>query len=115
MSQTVNPEARVGRRGEQKRRWDRENSTGKCACGRPRARSANRCQECIDLERREHRETVEALWAEGATTVEIRESLGIRSFSASAYRAHGYNLPRRITLGPGRWRWADERGDDAPK
>lgn len=42
-------ERRVGRRADQKRRWDRENRAT-CRCGRKMDRQASRCAECVAVE-----------------------------------------------------------------
>lgn len=41
-----NPEARVGARAEQKRRWDDENLYDRCSCGRRKAARNELCNEC---------------------------------------------------------------------
>ena len=75
----ISPERRVGRRGEQKRRWDRENRA-RCRCGGPVTRGAGLCRICENIERAQLKarkwNEIRDLWLAGLTLVEIGERLG---------------------------------------
>lgn len=98
MSQIVGPESRVGKRAEQKRRWDREHLHDPCPeCGGPKCRHNARCINCAEDHRARRRALIERMWAEGATIREIREAIGSPGWSAGVHRSRGWNLPHRRT------------------
>lgn len=95
-------ESRVGARGEQKRRWDRENLLT-CACGRSMTRQAQRCTACDRAAKAASRDErcrrIEAWWAEGVSMLAISARLGWAKNTLAGemdwMRHHGYSLPHR--------------------
>lgn len=95
-------EARTGVRGEQKRRWDRENMLS-CACGNLIWRHNERCWECETRRRYESRAVresdIQALWLAGLSLREIAARLGTTEGTISAtmgrMRKAGVDLPYR--------------------
>lgn len=84
MSQTVSPEARVGRRAHQKRRWDRENYVPSTARRDSRDARYRRIQD---------------LWAGGYLLTEIADELettkGTVADAMQRMRREGWDLPYR--------------------
>jgi hypothetical protein len=107
-------ERRVGKRGEQKRRWDLENRRPCVDCGGLVYRPHARCARCRDIARRTQREQrrirIAALWNDGATLRGIAEALDSTPPSIgvemAAMRKAGWALPYRRTgpAQPGKYR-----------
>lgn len=97
------PEQRVGVRGAQKRRWDRENRSACVDCGVSCARDASRCATCHKLHGAARRHArwarIAALWNDGATMPSIAAAVGTTkktlSVEMSDMRAAGWWLPYR--------------------
>ena len=98
-------EVRLGRRAEQKRRWDNENGRDRCACG---AMSwGTRCRRCADRERREgrlaKRREIQRRWLAGepvaAIAAALRTSPGAIGVEMARMRAEGWELPHRRRRG----------------
>ena len=97
--QSYSPEARVGKRAEQKRKWDSEHRYKPCPrCGAPRSRDKQMCLRCRTAERRRLQPLIERLWAEGQTIREIRAATGVSAFTPGPYRKDGWNLPYRYRV-----------------
>jgi hypothetical protein len=97
-------EKRIGRRGDQKRRWDRDNRE-RCRCGEPMWQ-ADRCRECFERERDDatfaRRQTIAGLFNDGASLKAIAEFMDSTVASIGVelvrMRRDGWNVPPR---GPG--------------
>jgi hypothetical protein len=106
MSATT-PEQRVGKRGEQKRRWDRENNRGECEiCGAATWKLANRCgRHDVQHDRawRRKREIVQRYKA-GESLRQIGEAVGSTANAVQAdisrWRSAGDDIPYRYSVGP---------------
>lgn len=93
---------REGKRGERKRRWDREHQKV-CRCGNRMDRRASRCTDCDTAERHAQRHQrrlrIVQLWLQGSTLREIAAALDSTP-NAVAREVHdmrydGFDLPRR--------------------
>lgn len=99
---TVLGEARVGRRAEQKRRWDREN-LNTCTCGNSCSLKSDRCRKCCDEQMRcqsdARRVAIQCLWLAGYTLNEIAAEMGSTKNSIGSEMVHmrqtGWELPYR--------------------
>lgn len=98
----MSAETRVGKRAEQKRRWDRDNRDH-CACGAIKWRKHERCRSCED-ERRvglalERRREVQRRWLEGQTLIEIASAMDTTVNALATLMVHmrqaGWDLPYR--------------------
>jgi hypothetical protein len=102
----ISPEARVGRRGEQKRRWD-EAARHRCACGALIWAKDDRCRTCYDAERRAARDLRRAmiadLWGRGATRRTIAAAIGTTPGTIGVevirMRHDGWDLAKRGPFG----------------
>jgi hypothetical protein len=102
----ISPEARVGRRGEQKRRWD-EAARHRCACGALIWAKDDRCRTCYDAERRAARDLRRAmiadLWGRGATRRTIADAIGTTPGTIGVevirMRHDGWDLAKRGPFG----------------
>lgn len=100
--QTVSPERRIGRRADQKRRWDRENG-GTCACGARRKWNARQCKSCRNRDKREGRErrrrAIAEMWERGASCRQIAAAMdstpGSINVEVQRMRADGWDLAFR--------------------
>jgi hypothetical protein len=99
------PEQRVGKRAEQKRRWDRENTArlyDQCSCGAQKLKRSEACQACSERQAASVRQGIVEMWAAGMTWGEIGRELGWTKNHLSAeigrMRRMGYDLPHRRTL-----------------
>lgn len=95
-------EQRVGKRSEQKRRWDRENSHrkyDKCGCGARKTKKSDLCAGCVRARVEGHRRRIVELWACGYLMREIAVDLGWGFDHLKAefgrMRRYGYDLPHR--------------------
>jgi biotin operon repressor len=97
-------EKRVGRRGEQKRRWDKENRQP-CSdgCGKFVWHGATRCLDCriaADHEKSiARRREIQRRWSSGETRKEIATALGSTKnaigTAISSMRQEGWDVPYR--------------------
>lgn len=103
-------ERRIGKRGEQKRRWEVANR-GQCACGSRCARGLSRCQVCTRRAKREARDQrwreIQRLWGEGLTLEELARATGYSSVASMGatmkrMREDGWELPYRYAMESGR-------------
>jgi hypothetical protein len=82
----MTPEQRVGKRAEQKRRWDRENRRACVVCG-ALVWQSERCVPCEHQFRAEKHEAllrnIEEMWNAGRSMKAIAGSLGRRASSSS--------------------------------
>lgn len=101
---STTPEERVGLRGEQKRRWDREHGRGTCkTCGAKTWKKRERCNTCFSAEitaRKEERwREIQRLWNQGLTLIEIGRALGMsnKHVGVDIYymRQEGWDVPYR--------------------
>lgn len=97
-------ERRVGKRAEQKRRWDLENRRV-CACGE--LAWHERCDKCRKADVRRERDlrfrAIELAWNDGLSMKEIAALLGtsVNSLSvsfAAMRKEDRWNVPHRYTL-----------------
>ncbi|MDE2103219.1 MAG: helix-turn-helix domain-containing protein [Patescibacteria group bacterium] len=75
-------ERRIGKRAEQKRRWDHENRHV-CGCGRPMKRGASMCVTCREEYTRERHAEIVAMRAEGMRNAEIAAELGTTMYAVA--------------------------------
>lgn len=67
------------------------------------SRCGGRCMPCANkiprLAHVAHRQTIEAMWAEGRTILQVCEAMGLKPNAEmiSVWRARGYDLPHRRT------------------
>ena len=96
-------ERRIGKRAEQKRRWDRENRS-RCKCGAFMSRGRDRCLDCYQQERAESQfarwDRIAALSNEGKSLAEIAVELETKAISIS----HDMTLARKA-----RWDMPDSQ------
>ncbi len=73
-------ERRVGKRAEQKRRWDREHKYNVCWCGERKLKKAAVCRACDALEREDQHaatlEYVEEMYLAGLPLAVIAQQMG---------------------------------------
>lgn len=87
-------EQRVGKRAEQKRRWDDENRAvcvdcgGLCGAHRKPVRGQQRCDSCARKKRRWKRDEAARLYNEGLAIREIAERLNTTTGSAGVILTH---------------------------
>src|SRR5213596_2235281 len=95
---------RIGKRGEQKRRWDNENLHSRlCPCGARIWNKAERCRPCTDKAKREARDVryreIESRWLAGESLRQIGAAVGMHSktvgFHITTMRQEGWNVPYR--------------------
>lgn len=101
-------ERRIGRRGEQKRRWDREHANdgvcSQCSGNMSRGHNGGTCRRCTSEGREHNLIALEAMWADGLSLREIGAHFGwtLNHVSAEMGRARreGRDLPHRYRINP---------------